>query len=120
MSEETKVLHIVLFRTAEGVTEERLAKVRALFHVCLGECAGLEWVADGPNVSPSASAAGWDLAVLMLFSSVGARDAFLPHPAHRRIGEETGAGFFKQLVVYDLPVGAEMFPATARGDDRRH
>jgi hypothetical protein len=103
MSEEAKILHIVLFRTAGGVTEERREQVCAMFHACREECEGVEWVAAGPNVSPSPSAAGWDLAVVMQFSGVGARDAFLPHPAHRRIGEATAAGFFEQLVVFDLP-----------------
>lgn len=107
MSEETKVLHIVLYRTAAGVTEERHAKVRGLFYACLEECTGLERVVTGSNISPSTFAMGWNLAVLMLFSSVGARDQFLPHPAHKRIGDETSVGFYEQLVVYDMPISAQ-------------
>ena len=110
MSDEPKVLHLVLFRTTAGVPEERLAKVRGLFYACLEECAGLERVFAGPNISASTFGAGWNLAVLMLFSSVDARDQFLPHPAHKRIGEETGAGFYEQLVVYDMPIRAQELP----------
>jgi hypothetical protein len=110
---KVKVLHIVLFRTAAGVTEERLTKVRGLFHACLGECPGLESVVDGANMSSSTFAAGWNLAVLMLFSSLRARDEFLPHAAHKRIGKETSEGFYEQLVVYDMLISAQELPHLA-------
>lgn len=100
----SKIWHIVVFQTADDVTPERVEQIRGMFTECEGQVEGLEWVRAGSNNSQSRYAKGWDEAIVMQFSSAAARDAYIPHPLHQRVSKEAGAGYYSDLVVFDMEV----------------
>jgi Stress responsive A/B Barrel Domain len=101
----SKVWHIVLFQTTPGTTPERVQQIRGMFEECVGQVDGLEWVRTGSNNSASDFAKGWDEAVVMQFSDVPSRDAYIPHPLHQRVSAEARGGYYEELAVFDMEVG---------------
>ena len=68
---------------------------------------GILAVATGPNVSPEALGRGFDHGFTMDFVDAGARDRYLPHPAHKAAGSRLVAaleGGRDGLIVFDLEV----------------
>ena len=100
----SKVWHIVLFQTAPDVTPERVKQIRSMFEECVGQVEGLEWVRTGSNNSASDFAKGWTESVVMQFSDIRSRDAYIPHPCHQRAGREAANGYYTRIVVFDMEV----------------
>ncbi|MSR43661.1 MAG: Dabb family protein [Pedosphaera sp.] len=80
-----KLNHIVLFKFKPEVTSE---KINTLFNEVLEmteSIPGIENYSAGTNNSPEGLTQGYTHALLMTFTDVAARDAYLPHPEHERI-----------------------------------
>lgn len=100
----SKVWHIVVFRTAAGVGEQDVDRIRGMFERCVGPCDGLEWVRSGTNNSASEFAQGWPEAIVMQFRDRASRDAYLVHPLHREVSQVARATYYTDLVVVDMDV----------------
>jgi hypothetical protein len=100
------ILHIVLLKLkveerapAVGQLREGLARLPAVIPGLLS----YHW---GANVSPEALGRGYDHGFVMTFRDAAARDAYLPHPEHSKLGPlvEAVAG---EVLVFDLEMGDE-------------
>lgn len=105
--------HVVVYRLAEDLDPERLARVEAQFEALPDEIAEVLSIEAGRNVSPSRLARGWDFGAVMTFAGAAERDRFLAHPAHDRLTEATANGFFREAMVFDLPIGGTVLAGRA-------
>jgi hypothetical protein len=94
-----KVRHVVLFKFKEGTTAEQVKMVEDAFRALpakISEIVEFEW---GTNISPENRAQGYTHCFLVTFNDAKARDAYLPHPAHKAFGKIAGPFFDKVLVI---------------------
>lgn len=105
-----RLCHVVVYRLAEDLDPERLAQVEARFEALPREIAEVLGIEAGRNVSPSRLARGWDFGAVMTFAGAAERDRFLTHPAHDRLTEATADGFFREAMVFDLPLASALLP----------
>ena len=93
------VRHVVLFKFKDGAAAEQVRAVEEKFRALKGkipQIADLEW---GTNVSPENHAQGFTHCFLLTFKDAAARDAYLPHPAHKEFGGSLGPVLDKVLVI---------------------
>ena len=91
--------HVVLFKFKDTATPEQVKAVEEKFRALksrIPEIQDLEW---GTNVSPEKHAQGFTHCFLLTFKDAAARDAYLPHPAHKEFGASLGPVLDKVLVV---------------------
>ena len=87
MMENNRLRHVVLFRYAAHVTAEDQERVTQAFAALRDQIPGIvdfEW---GVNNSPEGLHLGFTHCYMLTFDSEAARDAYLPHPAHKAFGE---------------------------------
>lgn len=80
------IVHIVSWRLNGASEEARAAQARqilAAFESARTEVPGVLRLEAGPNIIEAADA--WDLAVVMVFESRAALDAYQAHPSHLAI-----------------------------------
>jgi hypothetical protein len=93
------VRHVVLFKFKDSATPEQLRGIEEKFRglrARIPQILDLEW---GTNVSPENHAQGYTHCFLLTFRDAAARDAYLPHPAHKEFGAQLGPILDKVLVV---------------------
>ena len=98
-SERGVVRHVVLFKFKDSATREQVKAVEEKFRALksrIPQILDLEW---GTNVSPENHAQGFTHCFLLTFKDAAARDAYLPHPAHKEFGGSLGPVLDKVLVV---------------------
>ncbi|MFN0129464.1 MAG: Dabb family protein [Verrucomicrobiales bacterium] len=79
--------HVVCFKFKPGATAEQIKKVETEFVALKGkitEIAALEW---GTDNSPEKLANGFTHCFIVTFKSEADRDAYLPHPEHKKFVE---------------------------------
>lgn len=80
------IVHIVSWRLKGATRDERALQAQrivAAFEAARHEVAGLVRLEAGPNLVEAQDA--WDLAVVMVFESRAALEAYLAHPSHLAI-----------------------------------
>ncbi len=93
------VRHVVLFKFKDAATPEQVRAIEEKFRglkARIPQIQDLEW---GTNVSPENHAQGFTHCFLLTFKDAAARDAYLPHPAHKEFGASLGPILDKVLVV---------------------
>jgi len=93
------VRHVVLFKFKDGATAEQVRGIEEKFRdlkARIPQILDLEW---GTNVSPEKHAQGFTHCFFLTFRDAAARDAYLPHPAHKEFGAQLGPILDKVLVV---------------------
>ena len=93
------VRHVVLFKFKDGASVEQVKAVEEKFRALkskIPQIQDLEW---GTNVSPENHAQGFSHCFFLTFKDAAARDAYLPHPAHKEFGASLGPVLDKVLVV---------------------
>lgn len=91
--------HVVLFKFKDTATPEQVKAVEEKFRALkekIPQIQDLEW---GTNVSPEKHAQGFTHCFFLTFKDAAARDAYLPHPAHKEFGASLGPVLDKVLVV---------------------
>jgi hypothetical protein len=91
--------HVVLFKFKDGASAEQVKAVEEKFRALksrIPQIQDLEW---GTNVSPEKHAQGFTHCFFLTFKDAAARDAYLPHPAHKEFGASLGPVLDKVLVV---------------------
>ncbi len=96
------VRHVVVFKYKPEATPAQIQKVTDAFRALATSIPGVTGFEDGVNDSPEGKNQGFTHVYLLTFESAAARDAYLPHPEHRKFGEVLRAsGIFVDAFVVD-------------------
>jgi hypothetical protein len=98
-----KVKHIALIKFKTETTEQQIDE---LFEQILDLSENVEGIEDyvaGPNCSPEGLAQGMTHGLVMTFSDVAARDAYVPHPEHERV-KNLILPLAESVLVFDFEV----------------
>jgi hypothetical protein len=89
-AQKQPVRHVVVFKYTPEATPGQIREVTEAFRELRKKIPGITAFEDGVNNSPEGLDQGFTHVYLMTFESVAARDAYLPHPEHRKFGELLG------------------------------
>jgi Stress responsive A/B Barrel Domain len=92
------VRHVVVFKYKKDAAPEKITQVTQAFRELRGKIPGITAFEAGVNNSPEGKNLGFTHVYLLTFESVAARDAYLPHPEHKKFGDLLG----KLAVVEDV------------------
>ncbi len=96
------VRHVLLCRFGAGTTEEQSGAFFTAFSNLAAMIDGVTGFEYGANNSPEGLNRGLTHVVMLTFADAPARDAYLPHPEHRRFVEWfTRLGIVEELLVID-------------------
>jgi Stress responsive A/B Barrel Domain len=99
-----QILHVVLVQWRDDLAEDARRQVSASARHMVGRIPGIVRLDEGPSVSPEGLEQGYDWGLVLTFDSEEARDGYIPHPVHRVLADQIGAGA-ERLVVFDLAAG---------------
>jgi hypothetical protein len=91
------VRHLVVFKYKKDAGADKIAQVTRAFRELRSKIPGITAFEDGVNNSPEGKNLGFTHVYQLTFESVAARDAYLPHPEHKKFGDLLG----KLAVVED-------------------
>lgn len=89
-AQKQPVRHVVVFKYKPGTTEDEIRQVTRAFRELKTKIPGIVGFEDGVNNSPENKNLGFTHVYLLTFEDVSARDAYLPHPEHRKFGQLLG------------------------------
>lgn len=95
------VMHVVLARWKQGADLAELEELTVLARNLSEAIPGILAVHVGPSSSPEGLEGGFEWALVVGFATAGARDDYLPHPAHRPVAELI-SGLAERVVVFDV------------------
>ena len=96
------VRHIVAWRFRDDTTQAQIEQFTHAFRSLTTRISGIVGFEHGPNNSPENLNRGLTHVFMLTFASVAARDAYLPHPEHKRFGETIGQmGIVAEVLVMD-------------------
>ena len=84
------VRHAVVFKFKPGATDAQIAELTRAFGALKDQIPGILAFEHGVNHSPENMNQGFTHVYVMTFESAAARDAYLPHPAHKAFGDLVG------------------------------
>jgi Stress responsive A/B Barrel Domain len=97
-SKAKQVKHVVVFKFKADATTEQVAEVTKAFKALKSSILGIISVENGSNMSTENLNKGFNHVYLLTFENVASRDAYLPHPEHKKFGDLLG----KLQVVEDV------------------
>lgn len=100
--------HIVLFRFRPDLPLAALGELYQDLQGLASEIPGITAMRCGAHSSPEGLNQGFSHAMVMTFRDAAARDAYLPHPAHRRVVERLVPmleGGMEGVVAFDFSDG---------------
>jgi hypothetical protein len=80
------IRHTVLLKVRSDVTESEIANVFAALKSLQQEIPGILTISTGKDNSPEGLQRGHTHGFTVDFDSAASRDAYLPHPAHQKVG----------------------------------
>ena len=80
------IRHVVLFKLRHGLGHSTAAEIFNALKALKHEIPGIIAVSCGADVSPEGLQRGNTHAFTVDFTNAAARDAYLPHPAHQKVG----------------------------------
>ena len=105
LPKKNEVKHIVIFKYKASATPEQIDEVTKAFKALKGKIPGIVSFEYGVNNSPENLNKGFTHAYLLTFENAAARDAYLPHPEHKKFGELLGKlGVLEEPFVIDFQV----------------
>jgi hypothetical protein len=105
--EKAQVRHVVIFKYKPGTTPEQIRQVTDAFRDLRKKIPGITGFEDGVNNSPEGKNLGFTHVYMMTFEDAKARDAYLPHPEHKKFGQLLGQlGVVADVFVVDFPSGS--------------
>jgi quinol monooxygenase YgiN len=96
-----RVMHVVCFKFKEEAAQEQIDKVCKDFAELKNKIPGILKYQAGVNISPEGLNKGFKHCFILTFKNVKARDAYLPHPAHKEFGKSLGA-LISDVFVIDI------------------
>lgn len=101
-SKEEQMRHIVIFKYKPTATDAQIEKVTQAFGELKNKIPGIVDFEHGINDSPENKNIGFTHVYLMTFEDAAARDAYLPHPEHKKFGQLLGElGILEDAFVVD-------------------
>jgi hypothetical protein len=101
----TNVKHVVVFKYKSTATADQIEQVTSAFKALKGKIPGIVSFEYGINNSPEKLNKGFTHVYLLTFTDAAARDAYLPHPEHKKFGELLGKlGVLEEPFVVDFEV----------------
>ena len=98
-----RVRHIVVFKFKPGSSAAQIKQVTDAFRQLKDKIPGILSFEHGVNNSPEKKNLGFTHVYLLTFKDAAARDAYLPHPDHKKFGELLGRlGVFEDVFVVDF------------------
>ena len=85
-----EVRHIVVFKYKASATPGQINEVTTAFKALKDKIPGILSFEHGVNNSPENLNKGFTHVYLLTFENVAARDAYLPHPEHKKFGALLG------------------------------
>ncbi len=96
------VRHVVVFRFKPDASAEKIRQVTAALTALKDQIPGILAVEHGVNNSPENLNQGFTHVFQLTFTNAAARDAYLPHPAHKAFGTLLGSlGILDAVFVVD-------------------
>jgi hypothetical protein len=89
-AQKQPVRHVVVFKYKPGTSEDQIRQVSQAFRELKTKIPGIMAFEDGVNNSPEKKNLGFTHVYLLTFEDVAARDAYLPHPEHKKFGQLLG------------------------------
>src|SRR5689334_7814697 len=86
-SKSKQVKHVVVFKFKADATADQIAEVTAAFKGLKKSIPGIVSFESGANISTENLNKGFNHAYLLTFENVASRDAYLPHPEHKKFGD---------------------------------
>jgi hypothetical protein len=100
-----EVKHIVVFKYKATATASQIDEVTTAFIALKTKVPGITAFEYGVNNSPENLNKGFTHVYLLTFKDVAARDAYLPHPEHKKFGELLGRlNILEEPFVVDFEV----------------
>jgi hypothetical protein len=101
-----QVRHVVVFKFKKTATAEQIRQITDAFRGLKEKIPGIVSFEQGANISPEKKDQGFSQVTLLTFVDVKARDAYLPHPEHKKFGELLGrVGVLEDVFVVDFSPG---------------
>lgn len=100
---DAMVRHVVLFKFKDGTPAEALRRIEAEFAALQERIPGIRAFEWGVNASPEKLDQGFTHCFVVTFDDAAARDAYLPHPAHKAFVDVLRPHLDKALVVDYTP-----------------
>jgi hypothetical protein len=105
-AQKQPVRHIVIFKYKPGTTPDQMRQVTDAFRGLKTKVPGILAFEDGINNSPEGKNLGFTHVYLVTFEDAAARDAYLPHPDHKKFGDLLGKlGVVADVFVVDFAPG---------------
>lgn len=102
-AKDEQVRHVVVFKYKADATEQQIGQVTKAFSELKKSIPGIVSFEHGINDSPENKNQGFTHVYLVTFKNAAARDAYLPHPEHKKFGELLGKlGILEDLFVVDF------------------
>ena len=99
---ESTVRHVVVFKYKADASEDQIRIVTEAFASLEDKIPGIVGFEHGVNNSPEGLNQGFTHVYLLTFKDAATRDAYLPHPEHKKFGEVLmGSGIFEEAFVVD-------------------
>ena len=96
------VRHVVVFKYKPEATPAQIQQVTDAFRALAKSIPGITGFEDGVNNSPEGKNQGFTHVYLLTFTDAAARDAYLPHPEHKKFGQVLrSSGIFVDAFVVD-------------------
>ena len=106
-AQKQPVRHIVVFKYKPGTTPEQIGQVTQAFRDLKKKIPGITGFEDGVNHSPEGKNLGFTHVYVVTFEDAKARDAYLPHPEHKKFGQLLGQlGVVADVFVVDFTPGS--------------
>ena len=101
-----QVRHVVVFKYKKTATEDQIRRVTDAFRGLKEKIPGIVSFEQGANISTEKKDQGFSHVYLLTFDDVTARDAYLPHPEHKKFGDLLGKlGVLEDVFVVDFSPG---------------
>ena len=99
---DEKVRHVVVFKFKPTATEAQIKEVTDAFRQLKDKIPGILAFEHGVNNSPEKKNLGFTHVYQLTFKDAAARDAYLPHPEHKKFGALLGRlGVLEDVFVVD-------------------
>lgn len=100
------VRHIVVFKYKPTASEADIKQLTDAFRELKNTIPGIVSFETGVNNSPENLNKGFTHVYLLTFENLAARDAYLPHPEHKKFGQLIGKlGILEEPFVVDFTPG---------------
>jgi hypothetical protein len=101
-AQPSQVRHMVVFKYKPSATPAQIQQVTDALRALKDRIPGIVSFEHGVNNSPEKKNLGFTHAYLITFENAAARDAYLPHPEHKKFGALLGSlGVMEDVFVVD-------------------